>query len=66
MNNLKEKKVIKNLKENAMMQEMNLQEMKEVNGGLDFGLALAIISAGIYIYNEGGDFIEGFKETFNK
>lgn len=25
---------MKNLKENAMMQEMNLQEMKEVNGGL--------------------------------
>lgn len=48
------------------MQEMNLQEMKEVNGGFDIGLALAIISAGIYIYNEGGDFIEGFKETFNK
>ncbi|WP_294605305.1 lactobin A/cerein 7B family class IIb bacteriocin [uncultured Bacteroides sp.] len=57
---------MKNFKENAMMQEMNLQEMKEVNGGFDVGLALAIISAGIYIYNEGGDFIEGFKETFNK
>ena len=49
---------MKNLKGNAMMQEMNLQEMKEVNGGFDIGLALAIISAGIYIYNEGGDFIE--------
>lgn len=24
---------MRNLKENAMMQEMNLQEMKEVNGG---------------------------------
>ena len=26
---------MKNLKGNAMMQEMNLQEMKEVNGGFD-------------------------------
>lgn len=28
---------MKNLKENAMMQEMNLQEMKEVNGGNPLG-----------------------------
>lgn len=27
---------MKNLKENAMIQEMNSQEMKEVNGGLDW------------------------------
>lgn len=29
-------------KENAMMQEMNLQEMKEVNGGL-FGAVVGLI-----------------------
>lgn len=55
---------MRNLKENAMMQEMNLQEMKEVNGGGIIAIALGTLALNLIweCINEPGDCIEGFKE----
>lgn len=57
---------MKNLKGNAMMQEMNLQEMKEVNGGLLGFLIGAIVGGFIYdCLSEPGDCINGFRDGVN-
>ncbi|WP_044263914.1 hypothetical protein [Bacteroides timonensis] len=58
---------MKNLKGNAMMQEMSLQEMKETNGG---GLVLVVLGtlAVNFIWeciNEPGDCIDGFRDGAN-
>lgn len=42
--------------------ELSAQEIREVEGGW-WQAALSVIGAGIYLYNEGGDFIKGFKAT---
>lgn len=44
--------------------EMEKENMANMNGGW-FQAALAITGAAIYLYNEGGDFIKGFKEGYN-
>lgn len=53
------------MKENVI-QQMDAVELKEVNGGFPWAAAVTLVSVMIYIYNEGGDFIEGFKETYNQ
>lgn len=55
---------MKNLKENAMMQEMNLQEMKEVNGGGLITIALTTLALNFIweCINEPGDCVDGFKD----
>ena len=55
---------MKNL-ENYGVQEMNAREIKETDGG-DFGLGIAIAGALIYLYNEGGDFVEGYNYTYQR
>jgi hypothetical protein len=45
------------------MKELTEFEMKNLNGGW-LGVALAIIGAVIYLYNNKEDFVEGFKEGY--
>ena len=57
---------MKKVKENAMMQEMDLQEMKKVNGGLLAFLIGAIVGGFIYdSISEPGDCINGFRDGAN-
>ncbi|HFK5587200.1 TPA: class IIb bacteriocin, lactobin A/cerein 7B family [Elizabethkingia anophelis] len=44
--------------------ELNAQEMRKTEGGW-LQAALAIAGAAIYLYNEGGDFIKGYKQGRN-
>ena len=44
---------------------LNEKDSKTINGGW-ITTAIAIASAIIYIYNNGDDFIEGFKEGYNE
>ena len=46
------------------VQDLNKKEMKKIDGGW-WQEALAVAGAVIYLYNEGGDFIKGFKEGYN-
>ena len=46
------------------VQDLNKMEMKKIDGGW-WQEALAVAGAVIYLYNEGGDFIKGFKEGYN-
>ena len=46
------------------LKTMSLQEMRKTDGGW-WQEALAVAGAVIYLYNEGGDFIKGFKEGYN-
>lgn len=55
---------MKNL-ENLQLQELTFEEQVNTDGGFDLGLGLALMGAAIYIYNEGGDFIDGFKNGYN-
>lgn len=48
-----------------LLQDMSLREMQQTNGGIDPLAVITILSFCIYIYNEGGDFVEGFKEGYN-
>ena len=48
----------------ALMQEMNVNEMQEVNGGW-VALALAVAGAAIYVYNNWDDFCVGVNEGWN-
>lgn len=41
--------------------ELTPQEYQNKNGGW-IQLALAVVAAAIYVYNNAGDFAEGFKE----
>lgn len=50
---------MKNLKENAMMQEMNLQEMKEVNGGLWVEIIIGLLLSEAFDRNNDKDFEDG-------
>lgn len=43
------------------LSELSIEVTKETNGGW-WQAALAIIGAGIYIYNNADDFAAGFKE----
>lgn len=56
---------MKNFENAANLQEMSLQEMENANGGWIVS-AITILGACIYLYNEGGDFIEGFKNGFSR
>ena len=57
---------MKKVKENVMMQEMDLQEMKKVNGGLLAFLIGAIVGGFIYdCISEPGDCINGFRDGAN-
>ena len=49
---------MKNLENSALMQEMNVNEMQEVNGGW-VALALAVAGAASYVYNNWDDFAWG-------
>ena len=57
---------MKNLElEDYGVQEMENDKMQNINGGW-IGTALAIVGAGIYIYNNWDDFAEGFAEGYNQ
>ena len=45
------------------VQELGREELKEVDGGFVW---IAVISAGIYLYNNWDDFKAGFEEGFNQ
>ena len=60
----KEVGTLKNLENSALMQEMNVNEMQEVNGGW-VALALAVAGAAIYVYNNWDDFCVGVNEGWN-
>lgn len=47
------------------VQEMNLSELKRENGGHPILAAIAIIGAGIYVYNNWDDFCEGVSDGYN-
>lgn len=47
------------------MTELQDAEVMEVNGGEWISLAIALIGAGIYIYNEWDDFAAGFNEGYD-
>lgn len=56
---------MKNLDLNVYgVQEMNAVEMKKTNGGIAWGLVLAIAGAAIYVYNNADDFVDGVKEGY--
>ena len=55
---------MKNLENSALMQEMNVNEMQEVNGGW-VALALAVAGGAIYVYNNWGVFCVGVNEGWN-
>jgi len=42
---------------------LETSETTNINGGW-IGLAIALVGAGIYIYNNASDFIVGFKEGY--
>ena len=44
------------------MKELNEMELREVDGGL-WQAVLAAVGAGIYVYNNWGDFVAGMKES---
>ena len=46
------------------VQDLNKKEMRKIDGGW-WQEALGVAGAVIYLYNEGGDFIKGFKEGYN-
>lgn len=57
---------MKTFKENAMMQEMNLQEMKDVNGGFPWGLALKVgegILVAVGLADAGERFMSGWNSA---
>ena len=56
---------MKNLENSALMQEMNVNEMQEVNGGW-VALALAVAGAAIYVYNNWDDFCVGVKCVYEE
>ena len=60
----KKNTIMKNLENSALMQEMNVNEMQEVNGGW-VALALAVAGAAIYVYNNWDDFCVGVNEGWN-
>lgn len=47
------------------LKELSHNEMRKVEGGWILA-AITIAGALIYLYNEGGDFVEGFKRGYNK
>ncbi|MGM0530501.1 MAG: lactobin A/cerein 7B family class IIb bacteriocin [Bacteroidota bacterium] len=51
--------------ENYEVVSLDEKEIRKNNGGW-IATAVAIASAAIYIYNNGDDFIEGFKEGYNE
>lgn len=53
------------MKTENLIREMNASEMDKVNGGIGLGELFALASLCVYLYNEGGDFVEGFKEGYN-
>lgn len=52
-----------NLK-NLGVQEIAVIEARQIIGG-SISAGLAILGAGIYIYNNAGDFIQGVKDGYN-
>lgn len=56
---------MKNLNENAMMQEMTLQEMKEVNGGSGLGAALKILEKAVVLVGA-ADAVDRFVKGWNE
>ena len=57
---------MKNLNLDAFdVQDMTKQEMKQTDGGWLLA-AIAIAGAAIYINNNYGDFVEGFKAGYNR
>ncbi len=55
---------MKNL-EDYGVQTLESEEVNKTNGGgIGIGTVLAIIGAGIYVYNNWDDFVEGVKEGY--
>ena len=56
---------MKNLNDNAMMQELSLQEQKEVNGGLGV-LAIGLILIAVeHVVNNWDDVIQAASDAWN-
>ncbi|MCD7923258.1 MAG: lactobin A/cerein 7B family class IIb bacteriocin [Bacteroides sp.] len=53
---------MKNLNENALMQEMNVNEMQEMNGGIPglVWLAIGVLVSEALDRNAGNDFMDGW------
>lgn len=48
------------------MENLTYDELTETNGGglgAAIGLGLAVVTFGIYLYNEGGDFVQGWEDA---
>jgi hypothetical protein len=57
---------MKNL-ENYGVQTLNAKEIRDIDGGiLGWDDVLAIGGALIYVYNEGGDFLDGFNSAYQR
>ena len=56
---------MKNLENSALMQEMNVNEMQEVNGGW-VALALAVAGAAIYGYHNWAVFFVGVSAVWDR
>ena len=58
---------MKNFKENALVQKMNLDEMKEVNGGFPelVFLVIGILVTEALDRNAGNDFMDGWNDAKN-
>lgn len=55
---------MKNLEKNALVQEMSLEENKQIVGGNPWVVAITFAGALIYLYNNNDDFAAGFKEGY--
>jgi len=51
--------------ENYGVLALGTNEIREIDGG-DLGVGLAIAGALIYLYNEGGDFVDGFNSAYQR
>jgi len=59
--------IMKNLNENALMQEMNVNEMQEMNGGIPglVWLAIGVLVSEALDRNAGNDFMDGWNAAKN-
>ncbi|MEL5895689.1 lactobin A/cerein 7B family class IIb bacteriocin [Bacteroides sp. GD17] len=56
---------MKNFKENAVMQEMNLEEQKEVNGGIGIVGSILLTAAISMVVDQWPDIKQGVSDAWN-
>ncbi len=52
--------------ENTGLKEIKECDLNLITGGVAVATVLAIIGAGIYVYNNWDDFVEGVKEGYSQ